>query len=91
MATEKKKSGMAGWPVLRFFVNNSSVGKLIGKSLLLLVIPYAYLFLCGLIFDYLLKWYSMTTFIFFSLIALYVIAVALIVWAIVRFVKKKKG
>lgn len=90
MKMDLKNINMAGWPVLRFFVNSSSVGKLVGKSLLLLVIPYAYLFLCGFLFDYLLKWYFMTTFIFVSMVLLYVIALALIVWAVIRFVREKK-
>ena len=64
---------------------------LIGKSILFLVIPYAYLFLCGFVFDMLLKWYFMTTFTFFSMIALYIVAIVLIVCMCVRYRKKKKN
>ena len=73
-----------------FFLDSTSVGQLIGKCVLLLVIPYAYLILCGLIFDKWLKMYTMVPFIFYSLIALYVAAVVVIIWAVVRFVRRKK-
>ena len=88
----KKMCGrLADLKGLRFFLNSSSVGALVGKCVLLLVIPYAYLFLCGALFDALLKWYFMTTFIFFSLIFLYVFAIILIIWAIVRYSRRKAG
>ena len=82
---------LAGVKGLKFFLNSRSLGALIGKCILLLLIPYAYLFLCGAVFDALLKWYFMTTFIFFSLIFLYIIAILLIVWAIVRYNRRKAG
>lgn len=88
---KKKLNALAGMKGFRFFLNSTSVGALVGKSILLLVIPYAYLFLCGAIFDALLHWYFMTPFIFYSLIALYVIALALIIWAIVRYSRRKAG
>ncbi len=72
------------------FLDTKTVPGLIGKSVALLVLPYVYLLLCGFVFDYLLKWYFMTGFIFYSLIVLYVLAVVLIVWLIVRFVKSGK-
>lgn len=75
----------------RFFLNSKSGAAMLGKGLLLLVIPYAYLMACGLVFDYLLKWYFMTGFIFVSLIALYLLALCLIVWAVVRFAGRGKG
>ena len=81
-------------PTLRFFqffLNSNGAAALAGKCLLLLVIPYAYLFLCGFVFDAMLKWYFMTGFIFFSLVVLYVLAVGLIVWAIARFAKRAKA
>jgi len=74
----------AGWPVIRFFVNSTKVSALVLKTLLLLVIPYAYLMLCGLIFDRWLKLYMMTTFIFVSLCVLVVLALLFIVWAWIR-------
>lgn len=57
-------------------------GGLALRIVVLLAIPYAYLMLCGLIFDRLLRWYFMTNFIFFSLLVLYVLAVVLIVCAV---------
>ena len=86
---KKMLNALAGVKGFRFFLNSKSVGALIGKCVLLLLIPYAYLFLCGAVFDALLKWYFMTTFIFFSLIFLYVIAILLVAWAIVRYSRRK--
>lgn len=74
-----------------FLLACKNVKVLIGKSVLYLIIPYAYLFLCGILFDTLLKWYFMTTFIFFSLIALYIVAIVLIVLMCIRFFREKKG
>ena len=73
-----------------FLLACKNVKVLIGKTILYLVIPYAYLFLCGILFDSLLKWYFMTTFIFFSLIALYIVAIILIILMFVKFFRKKK-
>ncbi len=75
----------------RFFLQNKTVGQLVGKSILLLVIPYAYLFLCGFIFDRLLRWYFMTTFIFVSLIVLYILAIAMIVGAVKVYKEQTKN
>jgi len=72
------------------FLNCKNWKELVGKSVLLLVLPYAWLIFCGLVFDKLLKWYFMTTFIFFSLIALYLLAIVAVVFLIVGFVKKNK-
>ncbi len=77
-------------PRLPGFLEAKSIPGLLGRSVLLLVLPYAYLMLCGLVFDHLLKWYFMTGFIFWSLLALYALAVGLILWMTVRFVKNKK-
>ena len=63
---------------------------LIAKSVLYLLIPYAYLFICGFLFDMLLKWYFMTMFIFFSMAALYIVAIVLIVCMCIRYRKKTK-
>jgi len=77
---------------MNFLLECKNLKVLIGKSVLYLVIPYAYLFLCGILFDTLLKWYFMTTFIFFSLIALYIAAIVLIVLMCIRYYKtQKKG
>ena len=67
-----------------------SMKTLILKTILYLAIPYAYLILCGIVFDSLLKWYFMTTFIFFSLIALYIVAFVVIILVISKYVKKGK-
>ena len=53
------------------------------RIIILLVIPYAYLMLCGLIFDKLLHLYSMTTFIFISLIVLYIAAIVCVILSII--------
>lgn len=66
------------------------VGGLVLRIVIMLVIPYAYLMLCGLVFDRLLRWYFMTTFIFFSLIVLYIVAIVFCVLAIVWFAKARK-
>ena len=60
---------------------------LIVRIVILLVIPYAYLMLCGLIFDWWLHKYEMTNFIFYSLIVLAVAAIVLIVLSAVWTVK----
>ncbi len=66
-----------------------------GKGLALrivlgLAIPYAYLMLCGLIFDRWLHLYNMTTFIFFSYVILALAGIAEIVLSIIKYVKRKK-
>ncbi len=63
--------------------------KLVLKSVLYLLIPYIYLFACGFVFDYLLHWYWMTTFIFISLCVFALIAIGLVVASIVKFNRKK--
>ena len=78
-------------PPIRFLLNSETGLGLLGKCVLMLAIPYVYLLLCGLIFDYLLKWYFMTTFIFVSLIAFYLVAFAMVGIAISRYMGKKRG
>lgn len=73
--------------VVSFFINSKTVGHLVGKILLMLAIPYTYLLLCGLVFDYWLKWYHMVMFIFFSFVGFYLVAFTMIGIAIVRYVK----
>ncbi len=72
------------------FLESRTLPGLIGRCLGALALPYVYLLLCGLVFDKLLKWYFMTGFIFYSLLALYAAAIALVVWMILRFVKSGK-
>ncbi|NCB52307.1 MAG: hypothetical protein EOM54_10550 [Clostridia bacterium] len=74
----------------RFFLNSRSFTALILKCLLLLAVPYAYLMLCGLLFDYLLKWYFMTAFIFVSLALFFTIALAIIIWANIRYFRQRR-
>ena len=65
-------------------------GGIILRIIILLAIPYAYLMLCGLIFDWWLRMYELTTFIFYSLMVLYAAALALIVISIVWTVQYHK-
>ncbi|NCA99332.1 MAG: hypothetical protein EOM70_08155 [Clostridia bacterium] len=81
---------IASIKMFRFFLENRSITSLAAKSILLLVIPYAYLMLSGLVFDLWLKWYFMTTFIFISLVLLTLCDVVLITWSIVRFTRNKQ-
>ena len=75
-------------PTKTFFVKikelltAKSVGGVIVRIIILLAIPYAYLMLCGLIFDKWLRLYQATTFIFISLCVLYVIAIVLCILTI---------
>lgn len=57
----------------------------------MLFIPYAYLLLCGLVFDMWLKWYHMVMFIFCSFVGLYLVAFVLVGVAIARYVQSKKS
>ncbi len=64
-----------------------SVGGLLLRCAILVAVPVAYPFVCGLIFDLWLKWYDAVPFIFYSLITLYIVSLGLIVWSIVRFIR----
>ena len=86
---KQKLTTLANVKGFRYFLNSKSLGALLMKCVLLLLIPYAYLFLCGAIFDALLRWYFMTSFIFFSMIALYIVAITMVIWAIVRYRRRK--
>jgi len=77
--------------IKEILLRTDSVKTLVLKSILYLAVPYIYLILCGIIFDSLLKWYFMTTFIFFSMLALYLAAIVLIILMIVTYTKKKKN
>lgn len=85
---EKKSIGSIISGVRNFFLINKTFGKLVLKIILMLAIPYIYLLLCGLIFDSLLKWYFMTTFIFISLLVLYFIALVMIIIAVRNYFRK---
>ena len=85
----KEKKPFAQWPVFGWFLNSKSAAALAGKCALLLVIPYVYLFILCAIFDS-LKAYGAAGFILYSSAVFLAANIALIVWAIVRF-RKKKG
>ena len=82
--------GFSNLPVIRFFVNSKSVGVLILKILLMILIPFAFLFLCGFIFETLLMYFGATLGIFIGWIALIVINLFFIVLAVIRFSRYKK-
>ena len=86
---KQKLNALANVKGFRYFLNSDSVGSLLTKCVVMMLIPYVYLFTCGAIFDALLKWYFMTGFIFFSLIGLYIIAVIMVIWAIARYCRRK--
>ena len=88
-AKKENKNNQYGW-LRRTLTANGFWGVLL-RIIILLAIPYAYLMLCGLIFDMWLRMYEMTTFIFYSLIALYVAALVLSVLTVVWTVKAKKA
>ncbi len=76
--------------IFKKITTNDSVKSLVIKSIIFILIPYVYLFVCGIVFDMLLKWYFMTTFIFISLCVLVIGAIALIVYSIIQYNKAKK-
>ena len=78
---EKKEKKSFGQKI-KELLTAKSVGGIIVRIIILLAIPYAYLLLCGLIFDKWLRMYQMTTFIFISLCVLYVIAIILCILTI---------
>lgn len=86
-AEKKASKPFAQWPVFGWFLNSKSSGGLIGKIILLLAIPYVYLFAMAAIFDT-AKIYSAAPFILYSSIVFWVINIIFAVWAIVRFCKK---
>ena len=80
--------------------NNKVMQKMLcpesGKGLALriflgLVAPYAYLMLCGLVFDRWLRLYGMTTFVFFSYGILQGLGIAVAIMSIRNYLRKKKG
>lgn len=85
-AAKKERRPLAQW---KLFCAGTG-GGLALRIVLALVIPYAYLMLCGLIFDKGLHMYGMTTFIFFSYAFLTLLGLAMIVLCIVFWVKRKK-
>ena len=84
--TESAK-GFRNWKIF----HPETAGGLTLRIVIALAIPYAYLMLCGLIFDKWLHLYNLTMFIFISLCVLYLLALAYIVACIVCFTKRKKS
>ena len=88
MEQKEKKSFMQK---IKKLLTAKSVGGVIVRIIILLAIPYAYLLLCGLIFDKWLRLYQATTFIFISLCILYLIAIVLCVLTVKWYLEAKKG
>ena len=82
---------MARLPFFRFFLTSNAVWKLVLKCLLLILIAYSDPWICGLVFDYWLKWRTkgVAVFTFCSFCVLSAISLLFIVWAIIRFARKK--
>ena len=56
-----------------------------------LLVPYAYLMLCGVVFDRWLRLYNMTTFIFFSYMVLQLAGIVFAIINIVNFVRRSSA
>ena len=82
----KSGKGFRNWKIF----HPKTAGGLTLRIVLALLIPYAYLMLCGLVFDKWLHLYNLTLFIFISLCVLYLIALAYIAFSIVGFCRRKK-
>ena len=82
----KGGKGFRNWKIF----HPKTAGGLTLRIVLALLIPYAYLMLCGLVFDKWLHLYNLTLFIFISLCVLYLIALAYIAFSIVGFCRRKK-
>jgi len=73
-------------------LTRKTVGGLIGQILLIfIVIPEAFLMICGLIFDKWLKLYQLTTVIFIVWAIILIIAIYLSVKSIIWYNKNKKN
>lgn len=80
-------------PERKFFgwlLNSKGAGGLAGKCVLMLVIPYAWLFILSAVFGGILTVPAMAPFILYSSLVLLAVNLALIIWAIVRYAGKKK-
>ena len=90
MSKKENASNANGGFFTRKVFSPDKAGGLALRIVLALLIPYAYLFLCGFIFDKLLHRYDMVMFIFISLCVFYLIALCYIVICIVNFRRNKK-
>ena len=87
-AKAKEKKSFVQW--LAGVTTSKSGAGLALRIVIGLLAPYAYLMLCGLVFDYWLKMYNMTTFIFFSYAILQLAGIAFAVLSIIRYVNRNK-
>lgn len=85
-----KKVDTKGKLTWRLFCPKSGKGLTL-RIILGLLAPYAYLMLCGLVFDRWLRLYGMTTFVFFSYAILQVLGIAVAVLSIVSYSRRKKS
>lgn len=88
---ENKKDKRPFGQKIKELLTAKSVGGVVVRIIILLAIPYAYLMLCGLIFDKWLRLYQATTFIFISLCVLYLIAIVLCVMTVKWYAESQKG
>ena len=85
---KKEKLSFVQW-VSKVATAKSGLGLAV-RIIIGLVAPYAYLMLCGLVFDYWLHAYNMTTFIFFSYAFLQLVGIVFAVLSILRYVNRNK-
>ena len=71
-----------------WFLNSEKLLQLVLKCVLLLIIPYAWLFVLSAIFGGLFTVPEMAPFILYSSIVFLAINLCLLVWATVRYIKK---
>ncbi len=89
--TKRKKERKVHVGFFKSITTNRSVGMLIFRSIMMLVVPYIYLFICGIIDSLLIRRgfayrEAFILFVFFTLMAAWIFAVVLIVISIKRFV-----
>lgn len=85
---EKKEKKPCG--LVRFFLDSPNAGLLILKSIILLLIPYAWLFVGGFIFETLLGKYDKAVVVAVIALVLLAASLTLIAVSVVRYVKGKK-
>lgn len=84
MSDNKQKQGF--WGIIR----PQSVKGLVFRIILCLLIPEAFLMLCGLIFDAWLHLYSLTTLIFICYVIVLLLCLAVLICSAVNFAKRGK-
>ncbi len=88
----RKKSKEGTWLSI---TTNSSIWMLVTKCVLMFLVPYGYLFLCGYIDSRLIRSgfahrEAFILFVFFSLMTMWIIGAVLAVISIVKWCKRKK-